>query len=52
MKNAIPEEHRMVCDECGTHVDMRDLDQVFAHEHEDLRVATDIQGDRIECKKS
>jgi len=37
-------EHFMNCNTCGLPFDMRDLDQVIAHEHQELREATGIRG--------
>ena len=28
-----PKEHQLICSECERIIDMRDLSQVFAHEH-------------------
>jgi hypothetical protein len=29
----IPKEHQLICPDCGQVIDMRDLNQVFAHEN-------------------
>lgn len=43
----IPAEHTCECRTCGKPFDKRDLDQVFAHEHDGAALATGIQGQRV-----
>ena len=38
-------EHTMNCGVCGKPFDMRDLDQVVAHEHHGPRLATGVYGE-------
>ena len=48
-KGYLPEaRHYMLCRGCGQTFDMRQLDQVMAHEHDGLREATGITGERVQ----
>lgn len=40
-------EHTMVCRGCGEAFDMRELDQVVAHEHGGPALATGVRGDLL-----
>lgn len=44
------DEHTMECQVCGEGFDMRDLDQVMAHEHDGPVLATGIRGEPVSTR--
>lgn len=44
-------EHLMRCPDCGKLFDMRDLGQVFEHEHRDLEIPRGFYGKKISNKE-
>ena len=52
MAKDYPNEHFMRCPECGMPIDMRDLYEVFKHQHsnEDLKQAKGIIGKKLNKK--
>lgn len=42
-----PQTHFFKCDLCGQQVDMRDLGQVFEHEHKDLIIPETTKSKRV-----